>query len=249
MNNEVTEAKTTAVTDYGIDLGEQFGGADQKDLIMPKLLLMQPMHPLVVKEKKRQAGEIASSEDGSVIDENHPEGPIELVPFFLQKVWRITKPGEKNSNEIFVRIEESNAENSDWQWGAYEENGEDFIRRQSWYLYGYLAHELKEYGNAFPCVVEFRNTSFRIGKQIYSRGAKLRDLGQPLFFNKCILSPRQESNDKGTFYVWNLEWEKTTDEEKKCAAKWFKAVRSSGYRVKEEGQADTTESTEEEIPF
>lgn len=246
MNIVETDAAKSIMASSGIDLMDQFAGTSQKDLIIPKLLLMQPMHPLVTKEMKRQMGEIATSEGGAIADESQPKGPIRLVPFYLQKFWKITKP--EGNREVFVRKEAVTPENSHQEWGAFFEGDEDHVRRQTWYLYGFLSNEFAAYGNAFPVVVEFQKTSFQIGKQIYSKGIKLRELGLPLFSQRCVLGSKQQTNDMGTFFVWTLDWEKAVAEEIQCAVKWFKTLKSAEFKVKEE--AEPVEATNDEgVPF
>ncbi len=227
--NEVAKTETPGA----LALTEQFAGlmgreqTDVKDIILPKILLMQGLSKFVADEKALM-GEFRGSLDANLLGDKAT--PLEVIPFHVTKTWIIFE------NDEYSKQVPWSPENSDWEWTgeAKVDNRVVKIRRdQSLNVYVLLPKEVTE-GLYLPYVVSFRRTSYTAGKKLVTAKEKLKRFGRPLASKAFLLSAKKEENDKGSFYVWDIEQGRdTTIEEMGAVKPWFDMAQSSLLKVDE----------------
>ena len=222
---------------------------DASDIVIPKLLLMQPMSDLVTGDKA-SIGDFTNSvtgkKVGSIVD------PIEIVPFYSKKSWDIQEDGDGNK---WIRNEEYNLQNANLPWQDVE-NGKKIkrIKRLDFYC---LVPKLMAEGSVLPVVLSFKSTGYRGGgiiitewHEIKARNAnakqagRLNDLKLP-FSKSFVLSGKKLTNDqRQTYCVPSVEVGKEVDAEtQKLALQWLNTIKTSKNVVVDE--SDSVETTDE----
>jgi len=211
-----------------------------QDIIIPKILPMQPSSELVT-DAKASIGEfrdsLTSAKIGSIAE------PFEIIPFHMDKVWDINEEDE-DGNFKWVRteplIEDATKpgynDNLPWQ---DTENGVAVKRIRRMNFYVMLPGEIAG-GGATPYVISFKSTSFKAGKQMYTqmymrnRAANLA----PCAYTFKVGGEKQK-NEKGTFIVPSVELgRKSTAEENAACLTWFKTIKKGGVKVDESDLKD-----------
>lgn len=207
-----------------------------KDLILPKVLLMQGLSGAVT-DSKAAMGEIRDSLENKLLAE--PTKPLEFVPFYFNKTWVIfekiaTKGGDKLE---YVKQIPWSPENDNWEWDTVEK-GDDgkehrYRRDQSINVYCLLASEIKE-GIFMPYVISFRRTSYVTGKALLTTKEKLK-LSRRAWASKVFaLSSVKTENELGTFYKLEVATARdSTPEELEAVAPWFDMIKTQGVKVDE----------------
>ena len=202
-------------------------GVDKRDILIPKLLLMQGLSELVT-EERAQIGDIVDSVTGEVLGTCRDSGkkPVKFIPISTFKTW--VEFQKVNGTAKFTRIVPMTEENANWAM----EDGE-FTRDRCINFYVLLADRPEE----LPYLLSFRRTGYRAGQKLAT------------FFTKCELAARRgkpvppaakvwalagskQSNDKGTYYVFDVEMAGDTSKEAlQTAFEWFQTLRTQQTKV------------------
>lgn len=235
MGKEVTIKKEQAVSTE-VNLGE-WGIPEvmSSDILIPKILPMQPLSELVT-DDKALAGEFRDSVSGEKLA--GVGEAIEVIPFAVNKVW--DEYEEKGTQYEWVKsypLEEHPAKagyNDLLPWQDKNELGVNIkrVRRMNFFV---LRPKDIANGGAIPFILSFKSMSFIEGKKMFSQ-MYMRNLSQklpPPAFTFNILN-KKDKNDKGVFYVPTVSvGRRTTDEELTQCLNWYKIVNKGGVRVDE----------------
>lgn len=225
--NEVV-VKEEESTELAMPAGSWGGeGVRADDILIPKILLMQPMSTLVIDEKA-VPGEMVDSVTKEKLGDQKKE--LEIIPINLFKTWVISKKdGQKFK---FVRQEPRNDANDSLPL-EYEEDGETFRRDRVLNFYCLKAAEAKNL-DALPIVASFRRTSMQAGKSIATHFQRAVMAGKPPACKTLKLLSKKTTNDKGTFYVYEVTTGRdTAKEEERRAFAWYQQIKKSSLKVDE----------------
>lgn len=244
--NETELVKATinslqVIKEYSEDLFDN-DASDSRDLILPKILLMQGLSELV-SEGKAIMGEMRGSVDGNLLGGR--DKPLEVIPFYMSKSWILF--AEKDGKLEYSGQVPFGPDNANWQWDAIVD-GQKVRRDQSINLYCCLPKEI-ETGIFMPYLITFRRTSYTAGRKAVTLKEKLRMFKRPLASTTLVVSCKPEKNDKGTFYVWDItQGRNSTEEEMKAVAPWMSMVKQSQVKVDDSDLEKETMKVVSDLP-
>lgn len=245
MSKEVTkkENKNEVSTEVNMD---EWGGSpiSAKDIVLPRILLMQPMSEKVT-EGEAAFGDLIESLNGEKIGDL--KNPIEIIPFYMTKTF-VEYNANDPKDKKYVRIVPITPENDDLPYN--DDNGTDrdgkpckIERDRCMNFYCLLPKDI-ENNSAIPHIVTFRRSSAKAGKKLATQMyVKNRDAGLPPPAVMVNLSVAKDSNDKGTFGVLDVNFTKKTPENhvKECL-RWVKLILAGQATVHEESFEDEVET-------
>lgn len=248
----VVKAETTALT-MAPQVSDE--NIDSNDVLIPKLLVMQPMSDYV-HEDKASPGDLVKYPTAEVVAKTKKGDKSKLIPLTFMKTWVLS---EKVGNKFeFRRVEPFTAANSDAPW-EFKENGVDWRRDKSLDIFCLLPQDVEgemterkraaddgDYMDpakaALPVLVSFRRTSYKAGQAIITHFAKAAKFKVPAFVNMFEISAHQETNDHGTFFVLDVaEGGKTEKRFFDAAQEWIGVIGKG--RVKVDNSDLEAEST------
>ena len=220
MTTDVSVPKASNLALYAT-ADDDFAQMRQRDIIMPNLRLMQPLSPLVVKQKVGSAGDFSVPATQEIIVPTGKIGKIVPLQFWLEWIeWNPNKRAGKNGNTEKIIIERSNDPTSNLAKRAerFEKitvEGKDRVAVTEYYnficAFADEVDGIKDYSRLF--VINFSKTSHRTGKQFLNRlnnckitvddgeGGKTR-VKAPIWANEWeIFSKVEENDDKESYYV------------------------------------------------
>lgn len=199
--------------------------SDVRDLLIPKILLMQGLSKLVAAEKAVM-GEMRDSIGNTRL--GGKEAPLEIIPFHSNKTWIVFEEiGGKLEYKSQVPFNDTNAH---WKWDDIE-GGVKMRRDQSLNYYCLLPSEIKD-GMFMPYVVSFRRTSYQAGKKLETAKTKFKMFGRPISSKTFKLIASKQQNEKGTFYVYDVEVGRdTTSVEINAVSQWMSLVKTPMVKV------------------
>lgn len=201
---------------------------DSKDLLIPKLLLMQGLSDAVADERA-QMGDIVNSVTYEKLGDK--KAPVEIIPLKIFKTWVISLKKKGEDKHEFDSIVNMDSSNADLPWEETLPDGTELRRDQTINVYALVASELTD-GAALPYVVSFRRTSYIAGKKIATHFAKMSMLKQPPAARTVKLTCSIEKNEKGTYYTYDVEPGRvTTQDELATAYSWFTQVSRGAHKV------------------
>lgn len=236
MSKEVAKKQTAEVS---TELMEWGSGPDvsTKDLVVPKLLLMQGTSDLV-KKKKAQYGDLVDSIDKQVL--GGTDKAVEVVPFHVNKYYTIR---DKNTpKKDFIRRDVLNAESDNLPYFDIDPDGKEIIRERTYEVY--CIQTGSEYVANLPLVVVLKASNEKTGKAVFTqmyiknKNAKL----SPAAVTFDITS-REETRDDNSYMVYDVKPKRraTKEEEASCLT-WFKMV--TQIKVDESDEETTTPQPE-----
>ncbi len=207
-----------------------------QDLIIAKMLLMQANAKLVIEENVAKYGDVVDSVTKEV-KANLLESSIELIPFYLHKVWAITEDKEKGE---FIRYEDVTKLNENAPIKDMEEGKP--IKRQlhrNFYCIDPTNPEL-------PVILPLKGVSARAGKQLatlmYVQNVSAGLM--PPSYHITVTSEKVKI-DNDMFLSFKIaRGSETTDAEMLDCFKWFKAVESGKTKSHEVESAPVETSKE-----
>lgn len=221
----------------GTEVDGAWGGEDisNTDIIIPKILLMQPMSELVTGGTAK-IGEFRDSLNKERVL-GSDKSPIEMIVFGTFRTWLTFIDGEYESTT------KCDHTNEDLRLEEVAENGSIITRDKVLNIYCLLTKDLAN-NEAFPFVLSCRRTSYQTGKKIVTHIKKLQMFKQPSAAKVFSLSSRKEQNDKGTFFVTDVDVVRdSTPLEVAQAYEWYRSLAKGKVRVDD---SDLTSSTASE---
>ena len=209
-----------------------------QDIVIPRLLIMQGMSEMVT-EGKAKFGDIIDNLEEAVVGSF--DTPVEIIPFKLERVWRVQKAAGKGELIRTIPIV-SNPESPDFNDNmpyddADKETGEAIRNFRAFRYYVVLAKDVEEGTFTLPYMVEFKSTSLKAGKKLATTMyTKNRAAGLSPAARVFELSLSKQSNDNGTFAVFDVKATRASNkDEQSHAFDWFKQLGGGNFKVSEEG--------------
>jgi len=251
MKNEVAKKENKEVAiPTGANV-EDWGPSEisGQDVIIPRILLMQPTSDLVV-EGEAAFGEFISSLDNTKLGDF--KKPFEIVPICMDKAWveyDVTQ-GDDFKNKKFLRTVKITPANEAYPYKDTEDGGKvKIMRDKCMNFYVLLPSELK-IGGAIPYLLSFRRSSIDGGKtlitqmEVKNKMAKKAPAGVI-----CEISAEKKTNDAGTFAITKVKPLKDTPTEYiEQAFYWYKIIKSGAAKVDEESFDRDVEGTTNAAP-
>ncbi len=220
---EVSKASTTEV--YKFQQGEAWGAGthiDSKDIIIPKILLMQKMSDLVGNGKAKP-GDFVNSLEGTVLGKT--------VDFIVLDTYKTIQIFEGNDYKQTVPFTAEEAAK------PYDEvvGGIKIKRSHVTSFYVLLPRDIQMHV-PFPMVISFKGTSAYTARKLSTMLLKLQMLNRPSAGAVFNLSCHEEKNDKGTYYVMDVSQTRdSTMDELVYAKQWYDTIKTKGAKI-DEGQ-------------
>lgn len=175
QKNEVTTKSENKLSTNvaGIFQDMEYSATEAKDLLIPKLLLMQGSSKYVKEEGICKAGDLVKSTTGEVLgsvrEKDHKS--INFVPVYMFKTWvkhELVKDNNGKEKQEYVETYPVTPMNTDQQWyqekKELDENGKEITRkyRHTKNINFYVILE-KDFGSplSVPYVLSFRSSSSR----------------------------------------------------------------------------------------
>lgn len=236
--------KAVAITDVPDWGGDVYLGA--QDIIIPKLLIMQPTSDMVT-EGNAVMGEFRDSVSkeklGSIAD------PIKFIPFHVEKVWDILEQQDDEQykwrrSEPLIEDPIKPGYNDNLKWTDIE-NGINIKRVRRMNFYVMLASQLQE-GNAVPYVLAFRSTGYREGKKVFTQMyMRNRRAGLTPAAYSFELSGVRQKNEKGAFIVPSVSMGAATEAAHVAEClEWYKLIKKGTVKVDETNEEETISAVE-----
>lgn len=207
-----------------------------QDIIIPRILIMQPMSTLVT-DGKAAMGEVIDSLTGTKLAGK--DQAFEFVPFFQAKTWveYDVTAGEDIKNKKFLRMLKITPENEDLPYKDEErlENGQmiKVMRDRCANFYILLKSELDQ-GIATPYVLTTRRSSAQAGKALTTQMfVKNRAAGKGPAHVTMSLKVKKEQ-DENVYFVPEISVAQATPEAHvKVAFEWLKKVQGGKAKLDE----------------
>ena len=229
MNTEVTTTKTTMPANL-IETPWGSEGADSHDMLIPRLMLQQPLSDYVAKGKATP-GDIVESINGDTVAKKGES--IEIIPITTFKTWmRYKQVQGKWEFEEQVPFSVSNA---GWQ---YEETKDGIVWRNDSVLnfFVLLATKLTE----LPHLLAFKRSSYHTGRKLSTHFQTASMKKMPAAATVFKLSAQLTTVDKNSFWTFNLEKSRDSKkEELSTAYSWWETLRSKNVKTDDD----------EKVPF
>lgn len=264
---DVKEEKAVAVKDsnvpstdlQGYDAADWGAGSaiTKKDVIIPRILLMQPMSPPVT-DGKAAFGEWRESLNMEKLGDF--ERGFDVVPFYMEKVfieYKIENDGKGNVEKKYLRSVPITPANENLKYEGEETNpetGETYAlqRDRCMNFYVLLKQEL-EAGVAFPYVLSFRRSSLRAGQKLVTQ-MYMKNVNAGLTPASMVIKvlSKKETSDKGgkkvTYGIADVAPVERTDPKLiENAFHWLKMVKQGQAKVHEEAMVDQDTDSEREV--
>jgi hypothetical protein len=257
MNTEVaTTPKNTQVAHYQEQPGNE--AILKTDVIIPRVLLMQGLSEFV-SQRKAQMGDMVKSTTMEII--GTPDKAIQFIPLMHTNEWRMEEM--INGKYEYRGVEARTARNETLPW-EFEQNGAKWRRTKVINLYALLPTdvdaELAEIKRAqaegdfdinkvlMPVVISFRSTGYNAGKTVvthFAKAASMAQYGAKAYGYALTLKCQEDKNDKGTYYVFNVDVsknQKVTKEQLAKAEEWYQILSTQKVQIHE---AEDSEGTTE----
>lgn len=221
----------------------------QEDLVIGKILIMQPQSRAVIKQQAKM-GELRGSMDDKLLSKE--DGTVDVVVFSQDKVWIVyeTTVNAKGKEETkWVETMAWTPANAKLPWNEVV-NGKKINRQKAFNFYCLVRDE--DYAHNLPMIVRMKSTSYNTGRRLATLFAQMAAQKKPSAAVVLRLSVTQQENEDGIFYVWDYtEVDGTSEEELKVAYKWYVGLKESQFKIDESEEAKTGEKEEgdAEVPF
>lgn len=249
----VTTEKNTLAKIEALKGNWEFAG-DAADILIPKILTAQFTSKFVQSEEV-QAGQLVKSTSLDVI--GGKDKPVQIIPLHHTKNWVVSK--KVQGKYEFQRFEPFSQAHRDLSW-EYDEGGASWKREMSLNFFVLIPSDIdadliarkaiKETGSIpdveaslLPCMLAFKSTSYKAGKSLVTHFAKAAEFGLPPFVNYFNLTTEKVTNDRGTFFVLNVDrGGKTNDDHLGPCAKWHNIVARQSMKVDDSQDAVNVET-------
>jgi len=208
---------------------------DVRDLLVPRILLMQGLSKFVAEDKGKM-GEFRDSLEAKLL--GGKDKPLEFIPFSQNKTWVIFT--NENGKLAYSSTVPFTPENQNWEReDTVKIDGKNVpIKRYACINYFVLLPSDIAAGEPFPLVISFRSTSYTAGRKLETHRAKYKSIKKPICWKTFNLTTSLQENDKGRFFVLDVAPERlTTDEELAEVQKWYQVIKSANVRI-DESDAD-----------
>lgn len=230
MTKEVAKKETTELS---AEVANMWAPAEvsAKEIIMPKLMVMQGLSEMVT-DGKAMFGEFRDSLTGGKL--GGVNEPFDFIPFHLEKLIYVSKRKAGTSEDFkFDSAMPLDAASEQLPWN--DTDGDMEVRRS--HVYNFYC--INPDDTSMPIIITFKGMSLRNGKVLNTMAfVKSFIAGSFPPAHHYLLKGVKTSNDRGTFVVISTEQgSKSTNEEIMSAAKWKKMLDSGEAKAHEETAA------------
>lgn len=226
------------------------GAIEAKDILIPKILLMQPISDFVAEGKFAAGAFVRSTDHTLVVDKDKK---FDFIPLQFFKRWAISRRQPGDSRGEFAGIEPYTAENCNapYEW---TQDGMRYDRSENLCFYGLIGEDVKREAKAFekakktgelpdaddcllPCLVVFQRTSKKAGQVIVSHFSRMDDFGArlgqtfPRYSDVFSIGSEFVKGDKGNYYIFTVEKSRKASEDEKAAARRWSGILSAAKSV------------------
>jgi len=194
-----------------------------EDLILPRLELLQALSPSVVKD---------GATPGIIVNNLTKEdlGSPTIVPIYLTKNWIRWRPRHEGGGMV---------------WRSDDPTDPKVIEESKWGADGakplataYLNFLCLVSGDSMPVIVSFCNTSYKTGRKLLTL---VKMSPGHLFDSRFELSATSQTNNKGTFFVFDVKKiGPSTSEERAAASEIGSMFAGKDLNFEAEGGAKST---------
>jgi hypothetical protein len=229
---ETTELTTPAAAPITIN---------KKDLLLPKLLLLQGSSALV-NEGKFVNGDIINSLTEEKLGDKTKQ--IEILPISYYSTWTVL---EKGSGKFVGSIPYQ--EGKELPYDGESDDGRAVNNYYTINVYALLVKELEQ-GAALPVLISFRSKSLTTGKRLITSHFLFCQMHKaPAYAKSVFLGCTYQKNDKGSFHIFSIALgKKATPEQMAAAQMWESTLRGGDVKIDEKEETDApvvdTSSTE-----
>jgi len=219
MSKEVTKVESSEVSTDAADMGA-WGNRETsaKDIIVPKVLLMQGLSE-AVSDEKAKLGDFLYSLDDEVL--GGFDKPITFIPFHYERLWIVKHDGE------FHHIEPVTPANENMPWEELQ--GSTQVQN----IYCLNVYAMLEGDLSLPVIIPFKSTSLKAGKKVVTQmDFKNKAAGLIPPAKAMELSASKVKNDKGTYAVLDCKEVRSSSKEEIAAAfSWYQAVNAGNTKA------------------
>ena len=207
-----------------------------EDILIPRLLLMQPMSDFVTEGTCKFLDVIDSLERTKVVA--NEKTALGIVVFGQFKTWRVEHDGE------FFRTYPFTADNAAWEYESVQQiDGKDVVVTNiiTYNYYALSVDDIKA-NKAFPYVISFKSSSKNAGKALGAHLMRLQSQNKPSAAQVFNLTSKKETNDKGTFGVFEVTpGRETTEQEMAVTYKWYQQLAKAKVKIDQDEEERAAE--------
>lgn len=207
------------------DIANEFN-IDSSDILIPKILLMQPTSVFVT-DGEAVLGDFRNSVTKEKIGTVNE--PFEFIPFHFTKTWDIVSVDDTSK---YIRKEEFKIGGENLPWEFVEE-GKNLKRIKRLDFFGFTPKAL-ERGDILPNILSFRSTGYREGTKILTQ-FKLNISKKKLPWSNIwtIKGEKKKNENNQSYCVPKIDIAGDTPEETlKVCLDWYKNIKSMASRIK-----------------
>lgn len=198
---------------------------DSSDILIPKILLMQPSSEMVA-DGKATIGDFRNSvsgeKHGTIVD------PFLFVPFHFVKKWDIL---DADANNKWVESKPFLPGDESLPW-EFTELGKKFKRVKRIDMFGFIPGEVSV-GNILPMTLSFKSTGYREGTKILTQFILNINKKKLPWANMYSISGEKKKNDDNQTYCIpkvDLAGEAAPEFLELCM-QWYKNIKQSLVKV------------------
>lgn len=214
---------------------------EAEEIVIPKLLMLQANAEMVVKKNSKfKGGDVVHSVDETLI-RSQPDSktPIELIIFDSFRTRAIyTQDGDQMK---YVKSEPWKPEFRDraaYPFEGMKVEGVLTKWRETKHFMGLTPQSIEE-GRIFPFVVSMKGLSMKTSNKLSTIFANLASFNAPSAAIVIELFIDQETNDKGTFWVWRVAKGRYASEKEVTACKkWYETMATRNVVIDESSDKD-----------
>lgn len=202
-NTEITVKQTGGAVAEFVE-GYDFGGENQfnfRDLIIPKLFLMQGLSDLVA-EGVAKMGDIVDTAANEIIGSVREKDrkPVRFYPLQMYRYWVHRKMVD---NELkFENATPWTPENADMKWEVLDSSGKVIGKNEETVVFAVVREDQIDNLEEPPRLLSFRSTSLKQTKQLKHHFLMCLSTRKEVPFQTVFeLSGRLEKNEKGSWFV------------------------------------------------
>lgn len=221
---EVVKKETNAVaTAEEFDFIAEDFKIDSSDILIPKILLMQPTS-VFVNDEVASLGEFRNSVNKEKVGSINE--PFLFVPFHFTKQWDII-----NDDGDYIRKEAFNPGDENLPW-EFKEGDANLKRIKRLDFFGFIPKKLEE-GDTLPMILSFRSTGYREGTKILTQ-FKLNISKRKLPWSDVwsISGEKKKNESNQTYCVPKVDMVGDTSQEvQKTCMEWYKNIKSLASKI------------------
>ena len=228
MNKEIAKKKSTEVA-VPFNGPKGFEKEDPKDLLMPRIELLQAMSP-AVQDGKGKAGDIVNQISKSPLPTNI------IIPIAMHRKYIRWIPRSEGGGIEYQTTDANDPRViTDTKWGAHGEKPT---------CTAYLNFLVLLEGSTLPIVLSFSMTNYQTGRELYTM-AKMANCD--MWLKKYKLSTKSKKNNMGTWFVFDIsEAGDTKPEDVAVAQQLYEAFATRDLQFEVEESATTVQAGKNE---